>query len=160
MIPLSKPTYDMASIQLSKEIKYTFTLFVISIFFIIWDQIHWWKTIAEYSFGYTVPLLAGYILWERWPQIKAILHGKDLTLSTQKTVSFWTRQERKHSAFVPTLEITALLATGVSLFIFLGSVLARATQGPRVGASLALAISFGFCALAGIFLGCVNNKLA
>ncbi len=38
--------------------------------FLTVDQMHWWQLRADYSFGWLVPLFAGYVLWERWPQLR------------------------------------------------------------------------------------------
>lgn len=140
----------MASTQLSREAKCVFILLILSALFLIWDQLYWWETIAEYSFGYIVPILAGYILWERWPKIKAILFGLNTSTSGENT--FWKKVEHKYPALVSIFEILALLVIVAGLFFFWGGSLVRAAQGHRVGASLAIASSFGCIALAGIFL--------
>ncbi len=39
--------------------------------FVAWDQSHWWREKADYSFGWLVPIFALYVVRERWPQILA-----------------------------------------------------------------------------------------
>ena len=38
-----------------------------------WDQFYWWGNREDYSFGYLVPLFAGYVLYDRWPVIRSYL---------------------------------------------------------------------------------------
>ena len=39
--------------------------------FVAWDQSHWWIIKQDYQFGWLVPVLAGYVIYDRWPQITA-----------------------------------------------------------------------------------------
>lgn len=39
--------------------------------FVVWDQWHWWNNREDYSFGFLVPLFVGYVLYERWPRLRA-----------------------------------------------------------------------------------------
>jgi exosortase/archaeosortase family protein len=44
---------------------------------VIWDQEIQWRSREDYAFGYLVPVFFGYVLYERWPQIRAVLLGED-----------------------------------------------------------------------------------
>ena len=37
--------------------------------FVAWDQSHWWRIKEDYQFGWLVPVLAGYVIYDRWPRI-------------------------------------------------------------------------------------------
>lgn len=106
--------------------------------FLIYDQQYYWRTKEDYSFGFLVPLFVGYVLFERWPQIKAYLLGTD---SAQR--SYFGG---------PLMTVTSIvfgLGLVVSLLAFaLGGVLR--VQGPSNLASLLIA---GGCG--GIILGMV-----
>jgi len=41
--------------------------------FMIWDQVHWWRTLEDYSFGFLVPLFVAYVVYDRWPLIRSYL---------------------------------------------------------------------------------------
>jgi exosortase/archaeosortase family protein len=41
--------------------------------FVVWDQWYWWSKREDYSFGYLVPVFVGVVIWDRWPQLKALL---------------------------------------------------------------------------------------
>ncbi len=105
--------------------------------FVCYDQYYYWSTQAEYSFGYIVPLFVGFVLNERWPQIKAYLLG---------TAENTTKAPRDGI----TILLEALFAVGLaaSLGVFLLGGAIRISQGPGNLASLLVAAGF-----AGIFLG-------
>jgi exosortase/archaeosortase family protein len=42
--------------------------------FVAWDQSHWWRVKQDYTFGWLVPLFVGYVVYDRWPKIRAALH--------------------------------------------------------------------------------------
>lgn len=39
--------------------------------FVAWDQSYFWRLREDYRFGWLVPALAGYVLYERWPRLVA-----------------------------------------------------------------------------------------
>jgi hypothetical protein len=41
--------------------------------FVAWDQWYWWGWREDYSFGYLGPIFVGVVIWDRWPQLKALL---------------------------------------------------------------------------------------
>jgi exosortase len=42
----------------------------------VFDQWKWWSNREDYSFGFIVPFFVGYVVFERWPQIKAFLQER------------------------------------------------------------------------------------
>ncbi|MDR2429816.1 MAG: exosortase/archaeosortase family protein [Puniceicoccales bacterium] len=42
---------------------------------VIWDQCFQWHTREDYNFGFLVPFCFGYVLYDRWPAIRATLLG-------------------------------------------------------------------------------------
>ena len=41
--------------------------------FVAWDQSHWWRVKQDYQFGWLVPALVGFVIYDRWPRILAAL---------------------------------------------------------------------------------------
>jgi exosortase len=39
--------------------------------FVAWDQSHWWRVKADYSFGWLVPAFVVFAIYDRWPRIVA-----------------------------------------------------------------------------------------
>lgn len=39
--------------------------------FVAWDQSHWWRLKEDYSFGWLVPVFAGFVVYDRWTRIKS-----------------------------------------------------------------------------------------
>lgn len=37
--------------------------------FVAWDQSHWWRVKADYSFGWLVPAFVIFVIHDRWSQI-------------------------------------------------------------------------------------------
>ncbi len=46
-----------------------------------WDQWAIWSTKDDYTFGYLVPIFSGYVLWDRWANIRAYLTGQQSPIS-------------------------------------------------------------------------------
>ena len=40
--------------------------------FVAWDQSHWWRTKEDYGFGWIVPLLVGFVIYDRWNKIREV----------------------------------------------------------------------------------------
>ncbi|NCG08504.1 MAG: exosortase [Verrucomicrobia bacterium] len=112
----------------------------------IWDQIFWWQTNDEYSFGYLVPLFAAYVLYDRWPQIQSYLFrgvalGKDCP-----------SEAPRRGLLMVLFEWVAFLGllSGILLF-FVGGLL-RGVSGPQNPASLAISMGFAWTLLFGAFI--------
>lgn len=114
--------------------------------FVIWDQIFWWQTNDEYSFGYLVPLFAAYVIFDRWPQIQSYLfRGVALGKTAPTEVS-------KRSLFMVLFEWLAFvgLISGIA-FLLIGGLL-RSVSGPQNPASLAISVGFSWIVLSGVFI--------
>ena len=113
-------------------------------FYMIWDQLHWWSTREDYSFGFLVPLFAGYVLYDRWPLIKGYLAGENFQVDepVEQEVSSLTRWGDWIAAAVFFVSV-GLFATGTLL---------RSVTGPQNPASLAIAVGFSGLALSTIFI--------
>ena len=106
-----------------------------------WDQWAIWSTKDDYTFGYLVPFLSFYILWDRWQQLRPLLTAAPGATAPTPT---W---------LLRCVEIFSLLA----LFFFSIGVAGRAIYG--TGAAPTMFIAFGFfgCALAYTFLSVKTN---
>lgn len=102
--------------------------------FTTWDQWAIWSTKDDYTFGYLVPIFSGYVLWDRWEELRAWLAGGRSTPGP--TSRPWL------------LRLVAALTFGALLTFALGAA-ARAITG--TGVVPTLAIAFGFV---GTALGC------
>ncbi len=102
--------------------------------FATWDQWAIWSTKEDYTFGYLVPIFSGYVLWERWAELKAWLTG--------------ARSEPSAPTSTGLLRVITVLTFGALLTFALG-VAARAITGTGVGPTIAIAAG-----LVGTALGC------
>ncbi len=102
--------------------------------FTAWDQWAIWSTKDDYTFGYLVPVFSGYVLWDRWEELRAWLSGSRSIPGPASRP--W------HLRLVVALTFTALLT-------FALGAAARAITG--TGVVPTLAIAFGFV---GTALGC------
>ena len=41
--------------------------------FVAWDQSNWWRVKEDYSFGWLVPVFVIFVVYDRWPKIRAAL---------------------------------------------------------------------------------------
>lgn len=109
--------------------------------YMIWDQFYWWKTREDYSFGFLVPLFAGFVIYDRWSLISGNLSRIDGE-STSSKRQLWVRS-------MEWVACGAFLG-GVSLFA-VGALL-RSVTGPQNPASLAIAAGFSGLALSTVFI--------
>ncbi len=63
--------------QLDKSFSWMIALLAGCAGIVIWDQWHKWSLGEDYTFGYLVPFFCLYVLYDRWPQIKAVLLGEN-----------------------------------------------------------------------------------
>jgi exosortase/archaeosortase family protein len=102
--------------------------------FTAWDQWAIWSTKDDYTFGYLVPVFSGYVLWERWEELRAWLSGG---------------RGLPGPAPSPWLLRTVTVLTFAALLTFVLGAATRAITG--TGVLPTLAIAFGFV---GTALGC------
>ena len=115
------------------------------VFYTIWDQLFWWGTREDYSFGYIVPLFAAYVVYDRWPIMRGYLfpgkeHGQVV----------YSAYDRGPLALV--LEWIAVCVFTASLLLFATGALLRTATGPQNPASLAIAASLGGLTLSAVFI--------
>lgn len=114
--------------------------------YMIWDQLHWWKTRADYSFGFLVPLFVAYVLYERWPVIIRYLSGEmDESKQSDSAV-------KGSSRLTQFLEWAAYAVFLCAIFLFAIGALLRSVTGPQNPASLAISVSFSGLLLSTIFI--------
>ncbi|CAI8266084.1 MAG: Uncharacterised protein [Opitutia bacterium UBA7350] len=135
-----------AFLNLPKETQNVCFLFLGLAIFMVWDQLFWWQTNDEYSFGFLVPLFAVYVIYDRWPQIQSYLF-RGVRLGEESS-----NEAPSRSRLTVVLEwiATAALILGIVLF-FIGGFL-RAVTGPQNPASLAISVGFASIFLSGVFI--------
>ncbi len=104
--------------------------------FVTVDQAHWWQLRSDYAFGWLVPLLVGYVVFERWRELTRILHA-----GGRSPLPGWLL------AAVSAASAVSLVG---GLLVFLLGAVYRGGAGSTQPGSLALAV--GFC---GVVLGLV-----
>ncbi|MDR2844751.1 MAG: exosortase/archaeosortase family protein [Puniceicoccales bacterium] len=106
---------------------------------VIWDQWSQWSTREDYTFGYLVPFFCLYVLYDRWPQLKAILSGE--TETEGKTASVPSPSPRIWDTLVCVGLVFSLFLFGLGASMF-------AISGPNI-----LATWFNTCGFIATFLG-------
>lgn len=122
--------------QLDKSFSWMVALLAGCAGIVIWDQWHKWSLGEDYTFGYLVPFFCLYVLYDRWPQIKAVLLGENPPPEPMP---------------VPARKIwDALVTVGLyaSLLLFALGALMLIVGGPSV-----LATWFNSFGFVGLFLG-------
>ena len=109
--------------------------------YVIWDQHYWWTTREDYGFGFLVPLFASFVIYDRWPLIKAYLSQRD-----DESIQSETTSQAHWVEWVA----CAIFLAGASLFA-VGALL-RSVTGPQNPASLAIAAGFSALVLSAIFI--------
>lgn len=94
--------------------------------FVSIDQMHWWRLKPDYAFGWLVPLLVAYVIYDRWPRLREVLK------SSQRPLPGSTSTPLLYSLAV------VFLTSGLGLF-FLGAFY-RAGAGTTQPGSAAMAV--------------------
>ena len=102
--------------------------------FTAWNHSHWWLLKDDYVFGWLAPFFAGYVIYERWPQL--------VTVSAKAHVM---------SARDRLIRVGAWLAVLGGAAVYLFGALTLAAAGASYPASLALSLG-----TAGVTLGLVT----
>jgi exosortase len=139
-ISTSEPGLKMSVGDLPKPFLFAAILLTAAMGFVIWDQFFWWGDREDYSFGYLVPFFVGYVLFDRWPNIKRYFFQPIARETNAKEPSLLTRL----------VTLTFTLGWLGSLVLFAIGALLRSVAGPENPASLALSVGFG-----GLFLSTV-----
>ncbi|NBB79079.1 MAG: exosortase [Verrucomicrobia bacterium] len=118
----------------------------------VWDQLFWWGNREDYSFGYLVPFFVGYVLFDRWPRIRAYLFTGTPPGEAASSPADSSSGAPPRSGWGRWLEAIAVAAFIASLLLFAIGALLRAATGPQNPASLAIATSLGGLTLSGVFI--------
>jgi exosortase len=110
---------------------------------VIADQLNYWGTEEDFSFGYLVPVFVAYVLNDRWPLLKAILIG-DAGAPGAPALP--------EDALAGGLNFFASLVVCGSLLLFLYGGFLRAVTGPDTDSAVALGCGLGAFVLAMGFL--------
>ncbi|MFP4069559.1 MAG: exosortase/archaeosortase family protein [Opitutales bacterium] len=113
--------------------------------FMIWDQLHWWGTLEDYSFGYLVPLFAAYVLYDRWPVLRSYLFRGAPPEERPPA-------EEGPGGLTKLLEGLALVGFFGSLLLYAIGALLRSVTTPQNPASLAIAAGFAGLTLCLVFI--------
>lgn len=109
--------------------------------FVAWDQSHWWSTKEDYGFGWLVPAFVLFVVYDRWPKIRALIKECAAPDSPRATGGgVWTLNFLTYAA----------LAAGAALFLV--GALYRAGAGPSYPGTLALSLGTGALVLPLLFL--------
>ncbi len=122
---------------LPKSTKFAFFLALAFVGMVIYDQIYYWSTLEDYSFGYLVPIFVGYVVFDRWPKLRAMLFGKN--------------EGHVDTPVTPLMRVTEIvmgLGLILSLVMFGLGGLILTSQGPSSQGSMMIAVGIG-----GIILG-------
>ena len=109
--------------------------------FIIFDQQHWWRSKADYSFGWLVPLLVAYVLYDRWPRI---------TAGIQACSQADSRRVRGLRNILLNIAVYSSIIIGG--LVFLAGAVYLGTSGSSHPGSLCIAFGSGFILMGMIFL--------
>ncbi len=110
--------------------------------YLVWDQIYWWGEREDYSFGYLVPFFAAYVIYDRWPRIRAFFQRDGAGEGAASS----------RDGLVGLAEGLALAVFFGALLLYLVGALLRAITGPQNPASLALSGGFAGLMLATVFI--------
>jgi exosortase len=144
---VSAPNSEFSFKDLARDQKIAVAMLIGFVVYIIWDQVYWWGAREDYSFGYLVPLFAGYVIYDRWPQIRAYLQRGDGP--NDRAVKPPSKQFDRYSGVIEWLALAAFCA-GLALFA-VGALL-RSVSGPQNPASLAIASGFSGLLLSVVFI--------
>jgi exosortase len=109
--------------------------------FVAWDQSYWWRSLADYSFGWLAPAFGVFVVYDRWPKI--LVRLRDCGTMGSVRAGAWAGSVLEGSAYV-------LLASGAVLFL-LGATYRAGAGASQVG-SLALTLGASALLLATLFL--------
>ncbi len=94
--------------------------------FVSIDQMHWWRLKPDYSFGWLVPFLVGYVIYDRWPSLRVTLAAAQ-------------REGGKRTAS-PVIFTMAALVLSAGLGLFMLGAFYRAGAGTTQPGSAAMAV--------------------
>ncbi len=130
--------------RLRPEAKFAAWLALGMMVLVVADQVHYWQTTEDFSFGFLVPVFVAFVLNDRWPLLKTLLLGGPACpvapagAAEAKRVGNWNF-------------FASLMVVG-SLLLFLYGGFQRAVTGPDTDSAATLAVGLGAFVLAMGFL--------
>lgn len=115
--------------------------------FVAWDQSHWWRVKEDYSFGWLVPAFVGFVIYDRWERIMAVV--AECGRAESRRATGWRK-------WLLRLVTAGLLLFGVLMFL-LGSFY-RAGAGTSQPGTLAITLGAIGILLPLIFLNCPDTE--
>ncbi|MEM0965151.1 MAG: exosortase/archaeosortase family protein [Verrucomicrobiota bacterium] len=141
-------TPDRSLSLLPLYLRSTGVLLIAMAVYLVFDQFKWWADREDYSFGFIVPFFVGYVVYERWPRIRAFLLKREWNGEVCSPVP---SKEAPISVILVFLAWCTAFA-GLGLF-FLGGFLQAIANNPLVPGGQALAYGFAATCLSIAFVG-------
>jgi EpsI family protein len=94
--------------------------FVLCYWGVFWSLADLWATNSTYSYGFAVPLISGYIAWDRWSDVKAACSSPDYGWGVALLLVGVTMLTVGHLGALMSLEGASLLPTLAGLVLLLG----------------------------------------
>ncbi len=140
--PVSPPTFVEKLFVALKELTVAQRVAAALLFamaaFVISDQLYYWLNREDYEFGFLVPVFVLYVVYDRWPQIRALLVGTAGETSPDSATSLWGR-----------LVGAAMYAMALlSMLMFALGVFLRIVTGINEFSSVGITLGFGLFWLA------------
>ena len=129
-------------------IRYTGFLLIAMAGYLVFDQQKWWANREDYSFGFIVPFFVGYVVYERWAQIKAFLQERKWN---GEVVPVLPRSQSLGTGLLVALAWCGALG-GLGLFL-LGGFLQAIANNPLLPGGQALAYGFAATCISMAFIG-------
>ncbi|MDR1818595.1 MAG: exosortase/archaeosortase family protein [Puniceicoccales bacterium] len=117
---------------------------------VIAEQIYQWELREDYHFGFLVPFLAAYVLYDRWPELRKILSGADGNAAAGSAPA---------AAGTPVADALANAAVVAGALVFGLGAFMRASTGPSVFATVFNTGGFVLTAAATLWLACATDTL-
>ena len=130
-------------LHLDKGVVLSFGLLSAFLIYLIFDQIQWWESNPDYSFGYIVPMFLFFVIYDRWSQIKSIFFG-------ECNIKPYPILEKP--LIIKSFSFLATVGLLLGLLFILFSGLVKTIQGSSPSASLALSVGFAAFSLCLIYL--------
>lgn len=135
--------------KLTSTVKLGFLTAIGFALFLSWEQSHFWQTRDDYGFGFIVPFFVAYVVYERWPSIKAMLLGTDAS------IDYTPEAPKGIMPFLLSLFFGILCLMGLAMLL-LGGVL-RASTGPSNPGTVSLAFGYAAYLLGLMYLLSLQN---
>jgi len=138
--------------------------------FVTWDQWYWWGRREDYSFGYLVPIFVAVVVWDRWPQLMALL-GIEAKIAPEKgqepnqskikppALSFNWMNGGMYSFFKWFIPVGFYSGLVLGILIFGLGAFYRAGAGPSHPGSLFIAVGAGMVVFALVYINLPDSSV-